>query len=221
MAVNYNAEQYEKEFKANRIQNWEIPKQYKGKNPKTLTGFTQFVANDKGHLLSGIPRSQENPWGNFVGTWDIPRKVPGNFVDVPTARDPQALAKLVSDRNDYQDALRQKAKSPLSVVSCRSVEAAAKEPARCACGACSAAECTCAAKPKSPARCACGACSAAECTCAAKSKASSRCACGARSAAECNCAAKSPSQCAGECSGCPEGCCSERSKNACLTDRQE
>ena len=31
MAINFNAEQYEKEFKPNRTQNWEFPKQYKGK----------------------------------------------------------------------------------------------------------------------------------------------------------------------------------------------
>ena len=44
MAVNFNAEQYEKEFKANRIQNWEIPKQYKGKVNSLLNLFLFWYA---------------------------------------------------------------------------------------------------------------------------------------------------------------------------------
>ena len=28
------------------------------------------MSNDRGHLLAGVPRSKESPWGNFKGTWD-------------------------------------------------------------------------------------------------------------------------------------------------------
>ena len=28
------------------------------------------IANDRGHLLGGIPRSKTSPWGTFTGTWD-------------------------------------------------------------------------------------------------------------------------------------------------------
>jgi hypothetical protein len=38
--------------------------------PRSQEGFTQIIANDKGHLKAGVARSLESPWGNFVGTWD-------------------------------------------------------------------------------------------------------------------------------------------------------
>jgi len=28
------------------------------------------VSNDRGHLLPGVPKSKESPWGKFKGTWD-------------------------------------------------------------------------------------------------------------------------------------------------------
>ena len=46
--------------------------------PDTREGFTQIVTNDRGHLLEGVPRSSKNPWGDFLGTWDLPRKFVGN-----------------------------------------------------------------------------------------------------------------------------------------------
>lgn len=45
--------------------------------PRAFDGFTQIVANNRGHLLSGVKRSRESPWGNFVGTWDMPLNIPG------------------------------------------------------------------------------------------------------------------------------------------------
>ena len=45
--------------------------------PRAFDGFTQIVANNRGHLLPGVKRSRESPWGNFVGTYDMPLKIPG------------------------------------------------------------------------------------------------------------------------------------------------
>ncbi|XP_077742892.1 protein Flattop isoform X1 [Canis aureus] len=39
-------------------------------------GYTQIIANDRGHLLPSVPRSKESPWGSFMGTWQMPLKVP-------------------------------------------------------------------------------------------------------------------------------------------------
>lgn len=50
--------------------------------PRTLSGTTTFIANERGHLMDGVPRSRRNPWGSFVGTWDLPRRIPG---ECPTA----------------------------------------------------------------------------------------------------------------------------------------
>lgn len=38
--------------------------------PSQLEGYTRQIANDRGHLLEGIPRSKKCPWGGFTGTWD-------------------------------------------------------------------------------------------------------------------------------------------------------
>ena len=48
--------------------------------PRKQEGFTQVISNDRGHLLDGIKRTKENPWGDFVGTWDLPKKIPGNKI---------------------------------------------------------------------------------------------------------------------------------------------
>lgn len=45
MAINFNAQQYEKEFKPARIGNWEIPKAYKGKVSSSLNFFDTIIKN--------------------------------------------------------------------------------------------------------------------------------------------------------------------------------
>jgi len=35
------------------------------------------VANNRGHLLPGVKRSRESPWGTFIGTYDMPLSIPG------------------------------------------------------------------------------------------------------------------------------------------------
>ena len=66
-------------------------------DPPNPAGFTQLIASNRGHLLDGQPRSKKNPWGDFVGTWDLPTKIPGNTARVPTARADHALDKLQED----------------------------------------------------------------------------------------------------------------------------
>lgn len=48
-----------------------------------MQGATKIIASDRGHLQSGVPRSRNNPWGDFVGTWDIPTKIPGKVIRNP------------------------------------------------------------------------------------------------------------------------------------------
>lgn len=139
----------------------------------------------------------------------------GNFVDVTTARDPQAHAKLLSERNEYQDVLRQKAQSPLSVVTARSLDAAAKAPAcscqpdACACAGSAPAdmksECAAAAK---------GCCSKSPGMCSRREGCS-------KVASPAECCTKSPGGCSE--AACPAECCTERSQRTCCaaTDRQE
>eukprot|EP00073_Rattus_norvegicus_P051999 XP_017454383.1 PREDICTED: protein Flattop isoform X2 [Rattus norvegicus] len=42
----------------------------------THEGYTQIIANDRGHLLPSVPRSKASPWGSYIGTWQMPLKIP-------------------------------------------------------------------------------------------------------------------------------------------------
>jgi len=42
-----------------------------------LQGSTATMANDSGHLRPEFRRSKTNTWGTFIGTWDLPRRLPG------------------------------------------------------------------------------------------------------------------------------------------------
>ncbi|KAM4606851.1 protein Flattop, partial [Discoglossus pictus] len=66
---------FQSAFNPSKLQNWTISKIYK-EVPSTHDGYTQFIANDRGHLLPGAPRSKVSPWGTFMGTWDMPAKIP-------------------------------------------------------------------------------------------------------------------------------------------------
>lgn len=75
MCSHFSANQYEDAFNPNKLRNWTVPRKYKPR-PSTLDGYTQIIATDGGHLKVGVPRSAESPWGTFMGTWDMPRKIP-------------------------------------------------------------------------------------------------------------------------------------------------
>lgn len=98
MSINFHANQYEQAFTPHRLQNHEIPKNEKGKYPNPATGFTRIKANDRGHLLPNVPKERSSPWGSYVGTWDMPTKIPGGKVTNPTARSEDAVLRGVSSK---------------------------------------------------------------------------------------------------------------------------
>ncbi|XP_053134301.1 protein Flattop isoform X2 [Hemicordylus capensis] len=59
MATHYSSGQYEDAYVAQKLQNWSLPRACK-ELPSTREGYTQFIANDRGHLLPSIPRSKPN-----------------------------------------------------------------------------------------------------------------------------------------------------------------
>lgn len=73
MSTTYHCEQYNQEFSAKRLQNYEIPKPCLAKVPKQRQQEICTIANNKGHLNPGVPRSTTNPFGDYVGTWDLPK----------------------------------------------------------------------------------------------------------------------------------------------------
>ncbi|KAL4229252.1 hypothetical protein ACF0H5_012292 [Mactra antiquata] len=109
MSLHFSANQYDKNFQPTLLQNWEVPRSYrewmvnKGMRdcrPRAFSGFTQIVANNKGHLLPGVKRSRESPWGTFIGTWDMPLKIPGNNMTNSTARTENAVLRLERLKTD-------------------------------------------------------------------------------------------------------------------------
>lgn len=78
MALNYSAEQYDQEFSSKRMQMWEVPKAELSKRPNQK-GNLKFISNEHGHLLPEVRRSNRNPFGDFVGTWDMPKTIPGPY----------------------------------------------------------------------------------------------------------------------------------------------
>lgn len=86
--------------------------------PSTLEGFTQIISNDRGHILSGIPRSSKSPWGEFVGTWDM-EKAPLRTKTMKTtamSTDVQNAAEVTEEKvrtpSPKQDVAPEKARTP-------------------------------------------------------------------------------------------------------------
>jgi len=112
MATNFSANQYENAFKAFKLGNWQTPSNYR-EAPRSLDGHTKIIANSQGHLEAGVPRSRENPWGNFVGTWDLPKQIPGNCTRVTTARTTYAQQHLEEATHHAQHTLSGKKKNDM------------------------------------------------------------------------------------------------------------
>ncbi|XP_055916018.1 uncharacterized protein LOC129948890 [Eupeodes corollae] len=74
MAFNFSANQFENSFKAHRLCNWEVPKWYPPR-PRQRKCSTKIIANERGHLLPNVKRSEDSPWGFFKGTHQLPRKI--------------------------------------------------------------------------------------------------------------------------------------------------
>lgn len=51
-----------------------MPKWYPP-HPCPRNGSTRVIANNSGHLLPGIKKSKNGPWGNYVGTWEHPNYI--------------------------------------------------------------------------------------------------------------------------------------------------
>nr|XP_025967325.1 protein Flattop [Dromaius novaehollandiae] len=66
-----------------------------GQGPLPRDGYTQIIADDRGHLLPSVPRSKASPWGTFLGTWDMPLKIPPARLTL-TSRSAAAASQLTN-----------------------------------------------------------------------------------------------------------------------------
>lgn len=102
MSYGYSSNQYDTAFRANNLQNWHaIPKIRKNTAfPKSAKGYSQYWANDRGHLLPGVPRSTECAFGDYQGTWDMPLKIPP-YYPYYTGRTNKSQKKLLEWREKF------------------------------------------------------------------------------------------------------------------------
>ncbi|XP_072356616.1 protein Flattop [Scyliorhinus torazame] len=96
MARSFHANQYENAYNNTRMSSWCVPKakDRTAKMPKMREGSSYYIADDRGYLKPGVPRSKESPWGTFMGTWDMPHHIPNPYVHT-TGRQPEAAKKLL------------------------------------------------------------------------------------------------------------------------------
>ena len=61
--------------------------------------------------MPGVQRNDRSPWGNFVGTWDAPKKIPGPRAHVPTGRSAESAKKLTAEKDEAYFVLSGRLKS--------------------------------------------------------------------------------------------------------------
>ena len=101
MSRNYSASHYEDSFIPKRLQMYQVPKEpqpgvicyHQRKNKEG------FVTNNQGHLLPGIERSKRPPFGEFIGTWDLPKTIPGPYHVHPMGRTEKNFQSLCAQRD--------------------------------------------------------------------------------------------------------------------------
>ncbi|XP_063063781.1 protein Flattop [Engraulis encrasicolus] len=108
MSSSFSANQYEGSFKSQKLQNWTVPKHFK-ERPCAVTGHTTIIATDRGHLLPGLKAKGSNAWASFVGTWDMPNRIPPTYINC-TARSLEGQERLKNYGNPRDTT--KKAKSP-------------------------------------------------------------------------------------------------------------
>jgi hypothetical protein len=94
MSKLYSAEQYDDTFCSKRLQNYEVPKCVWRATPKAAKNETEFIANERGHLMPGVNKGNSNPFGDYVGTWDQPKTIPGPYHLNKTSRTLKNVQKL-------------------------------------------------------------------------------------------------------------------------------
>lgn len=106
MSKHFSANQYEGAFKSSHLQNWQVPKSRIEQRPQKYEGYSVFLSDDRGYLLNNATRSKESPWGSFIGTWDMPTKIPGNNILNATSRHPSSANSLKHMKEEFEQKLK-------------------------------------------------------------------------------------------------------------------
>ncbi|KAH1022137.1 hypothetical protein HUJ04_011581 [Dendroctonus ponderosae] len=74
MAKHFYSYQFDMPYRATYLRNWEVPKYYCPKPRRRIRGTT-IISNSRRQLLPGVPRPPCNPFGDFTGTWQMPKQI--------------------------------------------------------------------------------------------------------------------------------------------------
>ncbi|XP_003246417.2 uncharacterized protein LOC100572662 isoform X2 [Acyrthosiphon pisum] len=75
MSMNYTCNQFDKAYQPTRLGNWEVPKWHLNR-PKGRSTVTKVIANDRGHLLPGVQKTDQKHWaGLYLGTYQLPKRI--------------------------------------------------------------------------------------------------------------------------------------------------
>ncbi|CAF0845613.1 unnamed protein product [Adineta ricciae] len=101
MSRNYTAGQFEQTFAPKRLQMYQVPREPQpGLYAKgsTTSDSKQFLTDNHGHLLPGVGKSKRSPFGEFLGTWDLPKRIPVPLHIDPTGRTEKNFQLLCAQR---------------------------------------------------------------------------------------------------------------------------
>ncbi|RNA28421.1 Flattop -like protein [Brachionus plicatilis] len=120
MSKIYSAGQYDQTFSPKRTQMYQLPKSELEQRPARRHDETTFIANDKGHLLTGVGKSNGNPFGDYVGTWDLPKSIPGPYHLVKTGRAQKNLELLHQKKINTDQSINEakEQQKPLALQKC-------------------------------------------------------------------------------------------------------
>ncbi|EDV95331.1 protein Flattop homolog [Drosophila grimshawi] len=80
MSFNFSAMQYERDFRAKSVSNWEYPRFFPPR-PRNLHKNAKPIADKNGHLLATAARDG-NFLGQYRGTYHLPLRITRSFADL-------------------------------------------------------------------------------------------------------------------------------------------
>ncbi|XP_043277527.1 protein Flattop [Venturia canescens] len=75
MSQFWHANWAEDTFKPHMLGNWEVPNWHPRWPCWKHCRPTTFLTDNSGHILPDKPRSKRSPWGDYKGTWQLPKRI--------------------------------------------------------------------------------------------------------------------------------------------------
>ncbi|GBP34884.1 Protein Flattop homolog [Eumeta japonica] len=108
MDVNIKGE-FNAEKRPKPLCNWEVPRWAPTRpRPADTRPPCKPIVDDRGHFLPGVPRGTSRCFGNYVGTWDLPRRITRQLAEIqpPDSTSAGRLSALVLPSIEETDRLK-------------------------------------------------------------------------------------------------------------------